>query len=303
VARWRDAKPLGWTVAALPGPQGKPWRDRFSTRFHLSLMPESARALAWTVRRRSWKVKSILIRQVARKAFDLTHFGQGAFERIASALVLGAMFFFVALIVCSAIGLEIRYGLGIAAAELITVMATSAALVLWSTDEGLDKELAQVRLELPALREQLAEQRELEAVARSAADLDRAFERARQAEKDRQADIAREQQQIIAERRRREMLAQPVPCPYCREPIDRKAIKCHHCGEILDPHLKRARSFSPGVAAVLSFFWPGLGQMYKGYVLAGVVWMIMTIIGYFFCILPGVVLHLINIFDAASGGE
>jgi TM2 domain-containing membrane protein YozV len=57
---------------------------------------------------------------------------------------------------------------------------------------------------------------------------------------------------------------------------------------------------SNGVAAVLSLFIPGAGQMYKGRVGQGIVWLIFTVIGYFMMIIPGIILHLICIFHAAS---
>lgn len=59
--------------------------------------------------------------------------------------------------------------------------------------------------------------------------------------------------------------------------------------------------WSPGVAALLSFIWPGLGQMYKGQVINGIAWMLLVITGYFALIIPGVVLHLFCIIGAASG--
>ncbi|MCL2258879.1 MAG: hypothetical protein FWC18_03520 [Cystobacterineae bacterium] len=61
--------------------------------------------------------------------------------------------------------------------------------------------------------------------------------------------------------------------------------------------------WSPGVAAVLSLFFPGVGQMYKGQVLNGIVWLICVTIGYVAFVVPGIVLHLFCIFGAASGGS
>jgi TM2 domain-containing membrane protein YozV len=47
----------------------------------------------------------------------------------------------------------------------------------------------------------------------------------------------------------------------------------------------------PWIAAVLSFFLPGLGQVFNGYILRGVLWFVAVGIGYWMLIIPGVVLH------------
>lgn len=60
------------------------------------------------------------------------------------------------------------------------------------------------------------------------------------------------------------------------------------------------RLWSPGAAVVLSFFIPGLGQMYRGKFGAGIMWLIFVIGGYFL-IVPGLVLHVICLVDAYSG--
>ena len=102
-------------------------------------------------------------------------------------------------------------------------------------------------------------------------------------------------------------------CPYCAEAIHRDAIKCKHCGESVYANTHATynqpnqtvvmayRKWNPGVAALLSFFIPGVGQMYKGDVGTGIAWLIFTYLGYFLFIIPGLVLHLICIITAATG--
>lgn len=91
------------------------------------------------------------------------------------------------------------------------------------------------------------------------------------------------------------------------EEIQDEAIKCKHCGEILDAEIRRQRrqnaqvdtSWNPGVAALLSLFIPGAGQIYKGNVGGGIMWLIFTVIGYIFLIVPGLVIHLFCIINAS----
>ncbi len=59
--------------------------------------------------------------------------------------------------------------------------------------------------------------------------------------------------------------------------------------------------WSPGLAAVLSLIIPGMGQMYRGRVLIGILWLLFVIIGYGFFFFPGFILHIICIVQAATG--
>lgn len=117
-----------------------------------------------------------------------------------------------------------------------------------------------------------------------------------------------------------------VLCNFCNEVIKAGARKCKHCGEILDPLLRQSAAatappvnivnqttvvnavgaspvprWNAGVAALLSFILPGLGQLYKGQVFNGIAWFFMTMLGYLAFVIPGVVLHVCCIVGATTG--
>lgn len=120
-------------------------------------------------------------------------------------------------------------------------------------------------------------------------------------------------------------------CPFCAETIQPTAKKCKHCGELLDPvlrakHAERSqpvqvnvgvqhyqtppaqvapygKQLNPGTAAVLSFVWPGAGQMYAGKVGQGLLWMLAVGIGYVALIVPGLILHGLCIFSATRAAR
>jgi TM2 domain-containing membrane protein YozV len=61
------------------------------------------------------------------------------------------------------------------------------------------------------------------------------------------------------------------------------------------------RRFNPVIAGVLSFFFPGLGQLYKGQLLRAILWFVFTGVGYWFFIVPGLILHVLCVAGAVFG--
>lgn len=61
------------------------------------------------------------------------------------------------------------------------------------------------------------------------------------------------------------------------------------------------RRWSPLIAAVLSLFIPGLGQLYKSQFLIAVIWFVAVAVGYWLLIIPGLILHVFCIYFAAFG--
>lgn len=61
------------------------------------------------------------------------------------------------------------------------------------------------------------------------------------------------------------------------------------------------KHWNRGIAFIFSFFIPGLGQMYKGRILRGIVWFILVGFGYYFFDTHGAILHLCCVIGAAFG--
>ena len=55
--------------------------------------------------------------------------------------------------------------------------------------------------------------------------------------------------------------------------------------------------------ALLSFLWPGLGQMVGGRFVGGLLWMMFTLLGYLAAVFPGLILHVLCIVHAYQLGR
>ncbi len=75
-----------------------------------------------------------------------------------------------------------------------------------------------------------------------------------------------------------------------------------HAGTQLPLAVRDGRAASPGLAALLSLFVPGAGQLYTGRIVAALLWFLVVTAGYAL-ILPGLVLHLFNIVSAAGSAH
>ncbi len=66
--------------------------------------------------------------------------------------------------------------------------------------------------------------------------------------------------------------------------------------------IRDGRPASPGLAALLTLFVPGAGQLYAGRIVAAILWFLVVSAGYAL-ILPGLILHMFAIISAAGSAH
>jgi len=54
------------------------------------------------------------------------------------------------------------------------------------------------------------------------------------------------------------------------------------------------------LAGILSFFLPGLGQIYAGKTWRGIFFFIAVVIGYMLFVIPGIIIWIVSIWDAVK---
>jgi len=99
-------------------------------------------------------------------------------------------------------------------------------------------------------------------------------------------------------------------CSHCGSPVDPAAEICPKCGVRIKPPPRPggAERKSPGLAAVLSFLFTGLGQIYNGQIGKGISFLVLGIIlAFTVLILIGFILYpvfwIYNIYDAYNSAK
>lgn len=99
-------------------------------------------------------------------------------------------------------------------------------------------------------------------------------------------------------------------CPVCRNNCSVQAAVCPKCGHPFvvqgyplpaTQNTKPKKRWNGLVAMLLSLLIPGVGQIYKGQVLSGILWFVIVAIGYAMFIFPGLFLHFFCILGAGLG--
>jgi TM2 domain-containing membrane protein YozV len=87
--------------------------------------------------------------------------------------------------------------------------------------------------------------------------------------------------------------ADKMPCPYCGHLLPKDAERCDRCDWTRDATQTAEGKASDAVAVLFSII-PGLGHIYKGHILAGLIWMI--------CAIPVGIFILLAAFASAGWG-
>ena len=112
--------------------------------------------------------------------------------------------------------------------------------------------------------------------------------------------LAKIQAQALTDSQRAIPVQSPPPQYYQPPPPPQQRVNVNVVQQVNFVGANRKR-WSRLVAMVLSLMIPGLGQLYKGQPINGLAWFLLTGAGYFFFIIPGIVLHCLCVLGAATG--
>lgn len=88
-------------------------------------------------------------------------------------------------------------------------------------------------------------------------------------------------------------------CPHCGTEVpDDETGTCPSCGRIIRERAKNQELKSPVLAAVMSFLIPGLGQVYTGNTLRGILLLIGAFVGFIMLLVPGLIVLAYAVYDA-----
>ena len=103
--------------------------------------------------------------------------------------------------------------------------------------------------------------------------------------------------------------ARMILCPACRHSVSEEAEACPSCGHPFTPRsnvVVMAHVWNPVIAGLLSLIIPGLGQVYKGQIIRGVLWLCVVglahLLFWWFFDIPGIIMHTLCVLNAVFSG-
>lgn len=115
--------------------------------------------------------------------------------------------------------------------------------------------------------------------------------------------IETEERERQLEANRTRYFSQPDPVPEAPKGNVHVHVHVNQSVNMANMANAQTKRWDKNIAVALSLIIPGLGQMYKGQILNGLLWLIIVVAGYAFFIFPGLILHLFCLLGASHGDE